>query len=260
MTDIDLKCPPVPFSVHIPEDEHLSLLSKFKKTPDHWIERDDRMVLLTGMHPYNVEPPLKLLHSLGPVTPAGLHYVRNHGAPPQLKWQEHTLTVKMGQDDSDSETVTVFSMDKLTELKAFTQPVTLVCAGNRRKEENEVMRTIGFNWGAAGCGTSLWTGPLLSDVLRAAGIKEEETWDSHCELIGFEDLPNKVGPGPHNWPEKVSTRPFSDNTPSLPASRFPHLTLAITGQVRHVNSHGPRLERRVLRAAILRPEHVPSDA
>lgn len=66
-----------------------------------------------------------------------------------------------------------------------------------------VMRTIGFNWGAAGCGTSLWSGPLLANVLRKAGIKEEDTWDYHCEMVGYEDLPNKVGPGPYNWPEKV---------------------------------------------------------
>ena len=55
-----------------------------------------------------------------------------------------------------------------------------------------VMRTIGFNWGAAGCGTSLWSGPLLSTVLRAAGVSEEDTWDAHCEMVGVEDLPNKV--------------------------------------------------------------------
>lgn len=44
-------------------------------------------------------------------------------------------------------------------------PVTLVCAGNRRKEENLVKQTIGFNWGAAGLGTSVWKGVLLRDVL-----------------------------------------------------------------------------------------------
>ena len=58
--------------------------------------------------------------------------------------------------------------------------------------QNQVMRTIGFNWGAAGLGTSLWSGPLLSTVLRAAGVPESETWGHHCEMIGYEDLPNKV--------------------------------------------------------------------
>ena len=68
-------------------------------------------------------------------------------------------------------------MDEILSLSSFTQPVTLVCAGNRRKEQNQVMQTIGFNWGAAGCGTSLWSGPLLSEVLRKAGVKEDETWN-----------------------------------------------------------------------------------
>ena len=34
-----------------------------------------------------------------------------------------------------------------------TTQVLLVCAGNRRKEQNMVKQTIGFNWGAAGLGT-----------------------------------------------------------------------------------------------------------
>jgi len=42
----------------------------------------------------------------------------------------------------------------LTELQekfpVVTLPVTLVCAGNRRKEQNVVRKTLGFNWGAAG--------------------------------------------------------------------------------------------------------------
>jgi nitrate reductase (NAD(P)H) len=94
-------------------------------------------------------------------------------------------------------------MDEILSLSSFTQPVTLVCAGNRRKEQNQVMQTVGFNWGAAGCATSLWSGPLLSEVLRKAGVKEDETWNYHCEMVGVEDLPNKVGPGPYNWPKKV---------------------------------------------------------
>ena len=37
---------------------------------------------------------------------------------------------------------------------------TLVCAGNRRKEENLTKQTIGFNWGAAGHACSVWKGVL----------------------------------------------------------------------------------------------------
>lgn len=29
----------------------------------------------------------------GFITPSALHYVRNHGAVPQLKWKEHKVTI-----------------------------------------------------------------------------------------------------------------------------------------------------------------------
>jgi len=46
-------------------------------------------------------------------------------------------------------------MDDLLAMPARELPITLVCAGNRRKEENLVKQTIGFNWGAAGVSTSV---------------------------------------------------------------------------------------------------------
>ena len=62
-------------------------------TPDEWIPRDGRLVRLTGRHPFNVEPPLSVLNEYRFITPCSLHYVRNHGACPQLKWEEHTISI-----------------------------------------------------------------------------------------------------------------------------------------------------------------------
>lgn len=56
----------------------------------------------------------------------------------------------------------------LEEFEQITAPVTLVCAGNRRKEQNLVRKTNGFSWGSAGLSTALFTGPLMADVLRRA--------------------------------------------------------------------------------------------
>lgn len=50
----------------------------------------------------------------------------------------------------------------------ITVPITLVCAGNRRKEQNVVRKSKGFFWGSAGLSTALFTGPLMADVLAAA--------------------------------------------------------------------------------------------
>ncbi len=47
-----------------------------------------------------------------------------------------------------------FSMDDLVnKFENVNLLCTLVCAGNRRKEQNMVKKTKGFNWGASGTGT-----------------------------------------------------------------------------------------------------------
>ena len=163
-----------------------------KKTPDEWLPRDGRLVRLTGRHPFNVEPPLSVLNKTRFITPSSLHYVRNHGACPKLTWEDHTVLVG-GMVEKKME----LSMDELVALAPARElPVTLVCAGNRRKEQNMIRQTIGFNWGPSGVSTNVWKGILLRDLLLAAGVDEKDTRGKHVEFIGIEDLPNKVGPGP----------------------------------------------------------------
>lgn len=58
--------------------------------------------------------------------------------------------------------------DLIKEYNNITCPITLVCAGNRRKEQNVVRKTKGFSWGAAGVSTALWTGVAMSEVIRRA--------------------------------------------------------------------------------------------
>ena len=142
------------------------------------------MVRLTGKHPFNTEPPLPLLMEHGFITPAALHYVRNHGAVPKIKWEEHTLSVA-GNVASPK----TFTMADLLALPSRELPVTLVCAGNRRKEENLVAQTIGFNWGAAGVSTSVWKGVRLCDVLKHCGIKTPKEGANHVCFVGVEKMP-----------------------------------------------------------------------
>ena len=54
--------------------------------------RHPDMIRLTGRHPFNTEPPpARLFDSY--LTPPTLHYVRNHGAAPRIKWEAHRLMV-----------------------------------------------------------------------------------------------------------------------------------------------------------------------
>ena len=96
-----------------------------------------RLYPCTRADPFNVEPPLPKLMEQGFITPAALHYVRNHGAVPKIKWEEHRLSVGGCVDKP-----TVFTMDDLLAMPARELPITLVCAGNRRKEENLVKQTV----------------------------------------------------------------------------------------------------------------------
>ena len=167
-------------------------------TPDEWVPRDGRLIRLTGRHPFNVEPPLSVHQRHKFLTPSSLHYVRNHGACPRLDWDTHTLAIG-GSPDLVPSPYTL-GMDELASMPPRELPVTLVCAGNRRKEQNMIRQTIGFNWGAGGVSTNVWKGVSLRDLLLRAGVSDRNMAGRHVEFLGIEDLPNKVGPGP--FPEE----------------------------------------------------------
>lgn len=52
---------PLPPPSTLPE----KVLDVDKKTPDHHVPRDPRLIRLTGVHPFNVEPPLSALYNEG---------------------------------------------------------------------------------------------------------------------------------------------------------------------------------------------------
>ena len=70
--------------VHDPRDE---------ATSDAWVRRHPALVRLTGKHPFNSEPPVPRLMAHGFITPAPLHYVRNHGSVPRVDWSTWTVEV-----------------------------------------------------------------------------------------------------------------------------------------------------------------------
>lgn len=122
-------------------------------------------VRLTGKHPYNVEAPLTDLWKAGFLTPQSLFYVRSHGATPRVSSEEaKQWTVKIHGLVEKEEVFTIADLKE--RFETVTLPVTLVCAGNRRKEQNLVAKGLGFNWGAAGVSTGLFTGVYLADVLN----------------------------------------------------------------------------------------------
>lgn len=143
------------------------ILKEDLKTPDNHVPRDSRLIRLTGIHPFNVEAPLSALYDEGFLTSPELFYVRNHGPVPEVDdasipdW-EFTI------EGMVKHPVTITFKQLLAEYEQITVPITLVCAGNRRKEQNQVRKSKGFSWGAAGVSTALWTGVAIGEVLKRA--------------------------------------------------------------------------------------------
>jgi nitrate reductase (NAD(P)H) len=157
---------PKPYTLP-PKGRVHSVLPEDEKTPDNWVERDGRLIRLTGIHPFNVEAPLSELYDEGFLTTKDLHYVRNHGAVPRVE-DDEILDWEFSVEGMVQEPFTLSLKQLMGDFKQVTYPVTLVCAGNRRKEQNIVRKTKGFSWGAAGVSTAIWTGVAIGDVLRRA--------------------------------------------------------------------------------------------
>lgn len=172
--------PPIPR-----RDIPTEILDIDQGTADEHVARDKRLIRLTGNHPFNVEAPFSLLydtgdtmfesssghyanfHCIGFLTSPELFFVRNHGAVPKIDTIEPELLDWEFSIEGLIEKPCTISLRELmsSEFPQVTIPLTLVCAGNRRKEQNMVRKSQGFSWGPAGVSTALFTGVLLADVL-----------------------------------------------------------------------------------------------
>ncbi|MCJ1301570.1 hypothetical protein MMC08_004371 [Hypocenomyce scalaris] len=165
-----------------------TVLDVDKKTPDSHVPRDPRLIRLTGVHPFNVEAPLSALFNEGFLTSPELFYVRNHGAVPEVhdedipNWE---FTVE-GLVENPM-TITLRDLMDRENYDQVTCPITLVCAGNRRKEQNQVRKSKGFSWGSAGLSTALFTGVVMADVLKKARPKRGA---KYVCMEGADKLPN----------------------------------------------------------------------
>ncbi|KAG7899208.1 hypothetical protein KL935_003518 [Ogataea polymorpha] len=156
----------LPFPVR--QDSPLSeVLPTDLKTKDNFVARDPDLLRLTGSHPFNSEPPLAKLYDSGFLAPVSLHFVRNHGPVPYVP-DENILDWEVSIEGMVETPYKIKLSDIMDQFDIYTTPVTMVCAGNRRKEQNMVKKGTGFNWGAAGTSTSLWTGCMLGDVIGKA--------------------------------------------------------------------------------------------
>ena len=215
-----------------PSSRENTTLAEDLKTPDHYVPRDPRLIRLTGVHPFNVEAPLSELYDEGFLTTKDLHYVRNHGAVPRVEDAE-MLDWEFRIEGMVSNPITMTLRDLIQTYDQVTYPVTLVCAGNRRKEQNVVRKTKGFSWGAAGLSTALWTGVALPDLLARAGPKRGA---KYVCFEGADKLPNGYyGTSVKlNWamdPDRGMMVAHRMNGEALPPDHGKPLRIVIPGQI-----------------------------
>jgi nitrate reductase (NAD(P)H) len=79
-----------------------------------------------------------------------------------------------------------------------TFPITIACAGNRRKEQNVVRKSLGFDWGSAGVSTALWTGVYLADILDYVKPIRPE-----AQHVIFEGGDTTLPKGPYGTSQKI---------------------------------------------------------
>lgn len=137
-----------------------------------------------SVKPFNAEPPKDLLVEKF-LTPNEVFFVRNHLPVPDVDPDDYELEI-CGRGIKPI----VLKLDDIkTKFKKHTITSVIQCAGNRRSEINEVKEVKGLNWGSAAIGNAEWSGALLYDVLKYAGVDFNDPKIQHVQFEGLDTDP-----------------------------------------------------------------------
>ncbi len=120
-------------------------------------------MIIREKEPANLEMPFGELDSW--LTPNDRFYIRSHSPVPKIDLVSWELRVE-GAVTSPL----ALTHDDLRALPQTTLPATLECAGNGRVFL--VPKVKGTQWELGAVGNAEWTGVLLGEVLRKAGVQE----------------------------------------------------------------------------------------
>ncbi|TBU41637.1 molybdopterin binding oxidoreductase [Dichomitus squalens] len=130
-------------------------------------------LVVRGTEPFNAEPTAAALVEF-PITPEDLVYCRNHS--PVLDIDESTWSVQVnGAERSRS-----FTLEELqTKFPRVEVVAALQCAGNRRKEMDQVKPVKGILWYDGVIANARWAGVRVRDILQASGVESESLQGWH---------------------------------------------------------------------------------
>jgi DMSO/TMAO reductase YedYZ molybdopterin-dependent catalytic subunit len=119
-------------------------------------------MIVREREPLNLEMPFGSLD--GFLTPVDRFFVRSHFAIPQIDVNTWRLKI-----EGEVETPLELTYDEVREMDSRTVAVTMECAGNGRAFLTPA--ASGAQWERGAVSTAEWTGVLLTDVLRRAGLR-----------------------------------------------------------------------------------------
>jgi len=142
--------------------------------PSHWRDNIKRILVTNAPAAREVtgssRTPLQYLE--GTITPAGLHYVRNHNGTPDIDPSRHELLIH-GMVRQPS----IFTVDSLMRYPMRTEIHFMECAGNSGGISGAAtpqQTTAGDLHGLLS--GSEWTGVKLSTLLDEVGLDPKATW------------------------------------------------------------------------------------
>ncbi|EDO45092.1 predicted protein [Nematostella vectensis] len=137
--------------------------------------------------PFNAEPPLQLLGD-SYITPNELFFVRNHLPVPVIDPKLYRIEVT-----GEGVRTIKLSLEELkTKFKKHNIVSTIQCAGNRRSDMNRVKKVKGLDWSEGAISTAEWGGALLKDVLKYAGLSEDDVERLEINHVQFEGLDTDI--------------------------------------------------------------------
>jgi DMSO/TMAO reductase YedYZ molybdopterin-dependent catalytic subunit len=162
----------IPFHRNMPSGLIPAALAEDLK--DFKLAGKDGLTVLND-RPVNAETPAHLLDD--DITPNSRHFVRNNGGVPEKAEAMDASGWSLTIDGEVNSPLTL----TLDELKSRFDVVKLAlqveCGGNGRAGFNPPAK--GNQWTVGAVGNSMWTGVRLSDLLKAAGIKDSAVYTGH---------------------------------------------------------------------------------
>jgi len=127
-----------------------------------------RPMILHNDRPEDLETPVRYFDSW--ITPVDAFFVRQHlPRPAKINGAEYRLTVN-GLVSKPLE----LSLADLQKLPQHTLPAVIECTGNGRGFYRP--KVPGIQWGRGAIGNAEWSGPRISEILKAAGATSSAAW------------------------------------------------------------------------------------